>query len=142
MKRSEVRPIDAATLEPREVLIVSIESVEAWNAHPSRAEAITVSEYKSGSSAQKTTSSLRSNPNGNPRPWFANQLRNGAQGRNRTTDTAIFSRMLYQLSYLGMPRGRSRTIGPAVYSGVKRSCLPRFAFGFAWRSRAAAPCPA
>ena len=27
--------------------------------------------------------------------------KNGAQGRNRTTDTAIFSRMLYQLSYLG-----------------------------------------
>ena len=26
----------------------------------------------------------------------------GAQGRNRTTDTAIFSRMLYQLSYLGI----------------------------------------
>lgn len=31
---------------------------------------------------------------------------NGAQGRDRTTDTAIFSRMLYQLSYLGdAPRG-------------------------------------
>jgi hypothetical protein len=29
---------------------------------------------------------------------------NGAQGRNRTIDTAIFSRMLYQLSYLGTPR--------------------------------------
>ena len=29
-------------------------------------------------------------------------LSNGAQGRNRTTDTAIFSRMLYQLSYLGV----------------------------------------
>ncbi len=28
---------------------------------------------------------------------------NGAQGRDRTTDTAIFSRMLYQLSYLGIP---------------------------------------
>ena len=28
----------------------------------------------------------------------------GAQGRNRTTDTAIFSRMLYQLSYLGTAR--------------------------------------
>ncbi len=27
--------------------------------------------------------------------------KNGAQGRSRTTDTAIFSRMLYQLSYLG-----------------------------------------
>jgi hypothetical protein len=37
---------------------------------------------------------------------FFNQLDqfDGAQGRNRTTDTAIFSRMLYQLSYLGIPR--------------------------------------
>jgi hypothetical protein len=29
----------------------------------------------------------------------------GAQGRNRTTDTCIFSAVLYQLSYLG-PRSR------------------------------------
>ena len=28
-------------------------------------------------------------------------MRNGAQGRNRTTDTVIFSHVLYQLSYLG-----------------------------------------
>jgi hypothetical protein len=28
-------------------------------------------------------------------------LRRGAQGRNRTTDTVIFSHVLYQLSYLG-----------------------------------------
>jgi hypothetical protein len=28
--------------------------------------------------------------------------KNGAQGRNRTTDTVIFSHVLYQLSYLGM----------------------------------------
>lgn len=33
----------------------------------------------------------------------------GAQGRNRTTDTAIFSRMLYQLSYLGIPRSAARS---------------------------------
>ena len=33
----------------------------------------------------------------------AGQSGDGAQGRNRTTDTAIFSRMLYQLSYLGSP---------------------------------------
>ncbi len=26
----------------------------------------------------------------------------GAQGRNRTTDTGIFSPLLYQLSYLGV----------------------------------------
>ena len=28
--------------------------------------------------------------------------KNGAQGRNRTTDTRIFSPLLYQLSYLGL----------------------------------------
>jgi hypothetical protein len=27
---------------------------------------------------------------------------NGAQGRNRTTDTRIFSPLLYRLSYLGI----------------------------------------
>lgn len=27
----------------------------------------------------------------------------GAEGRNRTADTAIFSRLLYRLSYLGIP---------------------------------------
>ena len=30
-----------------------------------------------------------------------NQWTDGAQGRNRTTDTRIFSPLLYQLSYLG-----------------------------------------
>ena len=29
----------------------------------------------------------------------------GAQGRDRTTDTAIFNRMLYQLSYPGAKLG-------------------------------------
>jgi hypothetical protein len=38
--------------------------------------------------------------------WAARRRRiHGAQGRDRTTDTAIFSRMLYQLSYLGVPVG-------------------------------------
>ena len=32
----------------------------------------------------------------------------GAQGRDRTTDTAIFSRMLYQLSYLGVLQERDQ----------------------------------
>ena len=32
----------------------------------------------------------------------------GAQGRNRTTDTAIFNRMLYQLSYLGAEPAKSK----------------------------------
>ncbi len=31
---------------------------------------------------------------------------NGAQGRNRTTDTVIFSHVLYQLSYLGIGLAR------------------------------------
>ena len=33
----------------------------------------------------------------------AEENQNGARGRIRTTDTAIFSRMLYQLSYSGTP---------------------------------------
>ena len=36
--------------------------------------------------------------------------KNGAQGRDRTADTAIFSRMLYQLSYLG-PRLAAASAG-------------------------------
>ena len=32
--------------------------------------------------------------------------KNGAQGRNRTTDTVIFSHVLYQLSYLGSRDGQ------------------------------------
>jgi hypothetical protein len=36
-----------------------------------------------------------------------------AQGRNRTTDTRIFSPLLYQLSYLGAPE-RSAYRGSAV----------------------------
>ena len=52
---------------------------------------------------------------------------NGAQGRNRTTDTAIFSRMLYQLSYLGIPRMvlSGRTGEPAGYSGLEPLCKLR-----------------
>lgn len=38
----------------------------------------------------------------------------GAQGRGRTADTAIFSRMLYQLSYLGIP---ARAEGRAYKGG-------------------------
>ena len=32
----------------------------------------------------------------------------GAQGRNRTTDTRIFSPLLYRLSYLGVVKGEAR----------------------------------
>src|ERR1700754_1181504 len=39
-------------------------------------------------------------------PRVARRAKRGAQGRNRTTDTAIFSRMLYQLSYLGVLRAQ------------------------------------
>jgi hypothetical protein len=43
-------------------------------------------------------------------PMVGNYLKVGAQGRDRTTDTAIFSRMLYQLSYLGI-RARGYAAG-------------------------------
>src|SRR5437868_7941936 len=62
-------------------------------------------------------------------------VRNGAQGRNRTTDTAIFSRMLYQLSYLGTSKG-ARPGERAVYSQAKQACPPSFACGYAGRGLA------
>ncbi len=34
--------------------------------------------------------------------------KDGAQGRNRTADTVIFSHVLYQLSYLGIFRRRRK----------------------------------
>ncbi len=51
---------------------------------------------------------------------------NGAQGRDRTTDTAIFSRMLYQLSYLGTSLAAGG-LGAPVYSQAGQACPPRFA---------------
>ena len=41
-------------------------------------------------------------------------MENGAQGRNRTTDTVIFSHVLYQLSYLGVGSGASIMSGYAA----------------------------
>ena len=37
--------------------------------------------------------------------------KNGAQGRDRTTDTVIFSHVLYQLSYLGAEHRRAGGVG-------------------------------
>ena len=52
----------------------------------------------------------------------------GAQGRNRTTDTAIFSRMLYQLSYLGlMTEGR----GPPRHRRASARKRVGYSTGFA-----------
>ena len=39
---------------------------------------------------------------------------NGAQGRDRTADTVIFSHVLYQLSYLGARRMRASLAGGAI----------------------------
>ena len=41
-------------------------------------------------------------------PRIARRAKRGAQGRDRTTDTAIFSRMLYQLSYPGIFRAADK----------------------------------
>jgi hypothetical protein len=47
--------------------------------------------------------------------FYGFQEKTGAQRRDRTTDTAIFSRMLYQLSYLGT--------GSGFYKRVWSACL-------------------
>ena len=46
------------------------------------------------------------------------ELEGGAQGRNRTTDTVIFSHVLYQLSYLGLPDRHPRRSGSRAYRGA------------------------
>ena len=46
----------------------------------------------------------------------------GAQGRNRTTDTVIFSHVLYQLSYLGADLAESEDQGER--GGYRGSFLP------------------
>src|SRR5436309_15725227 len=48
----------------------------------------------------------------------------GAERQNRTADTAIFSRVLYQLSYLGPPRGPCP--GLARFAHSTRSILCAF----------------
>ena len=50
--------------------------------------------------------------------------KDGAQGRNRTSDTAIFSRMLYQLSYLGTARQRDRALIDKAVLAVHRKNAP------------------
>jgi hypothetical protein len=45
--------------------------------------------------------------------------------------------MLYQLSYLGTPLAAGG-LGAPVYSQAGQPCPPRFAFGYARRSRVAA----
>ena len=61
----------------------------------------------------------------------------GAQGRNRTTDTAIFSRMLYHLSYLGVlhERGQGPSSGRFIV-GRRRPVHPASPDGYAGRGPA------
>src|SRR5882672_6100252 len=86
--------------------------------------------------AQTTIFGQRWDRMANRPPWFVNLFRNGARGRDRTTDTAIFSRMLYQLSYPGTARHGGQ--GAPVYSQAGQPCPPGFAFGYAGRGLASA----
>ncbi len=47
--------------------------------------------------------------------------KSGAQGRNRTTDTMIFSHVLYQLSYLGISSGAAALAEKAGWSAVYKN---------------------
>jgi hypothetical protein len=67
---------------------------------------------------------LSGRPDVRERPDFQGFL-NGAQGRNRTTDTRIFSPLLYRLSYLGTKDGevigaRLRPVQRARHAGALR----------------------
>ena len=49
---------------------------------------------------------------------------NGAQGRDRTTDTVIFSHVLYQLSYLGIRSGQGARSSEGAPNRRPRRCPP------------------
>jgi hypothetical protein len=53
--------------------------------------------------------------------WGFNE-NHGAQGRNRTTDTVIFSHVLYQLSYLGAGRAGKLPAEAPRYRDWARQC--------------------
>jgi hypothetical protein len=48
---------------------------------------------------------------------------NGGQGRNRTSDTRIFSAVLYQLSYLALSRKASAS-ARATADNLRPACRP------------------
>jgi hypothetical protein len=49
----------------------------------------------------------------------------GAQGRNRTTDTVIFSHVLYQLSYLGAEPAGTTDTKRRGYNDKNKGCPVR-----------------
>ena len=62
---------------------------------------------------------------------------NGAQGRDRTTDTVIFSHVLYQLSYLGAgPAKRTAQQGAGVIKAQIRTVQNAPNSGFNAKGRA------
>ena len=58
---------------------------------------------------------------------YKSGLSGGAQGRNRTSDTRIFSPLLYQLSYLGLPAGIRRK--PRLIENIRKPVQPRNSIG-------------
>jgi hypothetical protein len=58
-------------------------------------DAVIVSENKIRIMGSNDNSRSTFGPKGHPTPVLVNLFRNGAQGRDRTTDTAIFSHHIY-----------------------------------------------
>ena len=86
---------------------------------------------RQGTRAKKWSGRRDSNPR--PSPWQGDALPTeplplggcarrdvGAESQSRTGDTAIFSRVLYQLSYLGPARPSGRT-GPTAWRRIARA---------------------
>ena len=57
------------------------------------------------------------------------QGKDGAQGRNRTTDTVIFSHVLYQLSYLGPSAKAEASAYKGAYRSLSSPSSPPWALG-------------
>ena len=62
-------------------------------------------------------------------------LINGAQGRNRTADTVIFSHVLYQLSYLGSYWAASGALAASRARSLTVALVAVHPCGVGWRAR-------
>src|SRR5690606_19676861 len=88
----------------------------------SRKPCAAVSQFMCRATRRKASGALHRNPRNEKGLAIIDRqalVVRGAQGRNRTTDTGIFSPLLYRLSYLGAGRRRIKPGGGVRVKGLR-----------------------
>lgn len=93
----------------------------------SRKPCAAVSQFMCRATRRKASGALHRNPRNEKGLAIIDRqalVVRGAQGRNRTTDTGIFSPLLYRLSYLGTKMAGSRGFEPPISGLTGRRVWP------------------